>query len=116
MKIVKSFPSVDALIQDAPRLRAGDEIALSGVVYTARDAAHKLICAVLDAGEAPPFALQDAIIYYAGPTPAKPGEICGSFGPTTSSRMDAFAPFLYEKGVFATIGKGERGKMSGAPS
>jgi fumarate hydratase subunit beta len=59
-------------------------------------------------GENPPFDINNAVIYYAGPTPAKPGEVCGSFGPTTSARMDAFAPMLYDMGLFATIGKGER--------
>lgn len=105
---MRVFLSVSELISGSLSLRAGDEISLSGIVYTARDAAHKKIKALLDRGEEPPFVLKDAVIYYAGPTPAKPGEVCGSFGPTTSSRMDAFTPTLYEKGLFATIGKGER--------
>lgn len=100
--------SVSELIQGSPELKSGDEITLSGVVYTARDAAHKKIKALLDKGEPLPFDLRDAVIYYAGPTPEKPGNVCGSFGPTTSSRMDFFTPSLYGKGLFATIGKGER--------
>ncbi len=107
---MRAFLSVDELISASPSLKAGDEITLSGVVYTARDAAHKKIKDLLDRGEEPPFKLEDAVVYYAGPTPAKSGEVCGSFGPTTSSRMDAFAPSLYERGLFATIGKGERSR------
>jgi len=106
--MMKAFISVGELINAARSLKAGDEIALSGTVYTARDAAHKKIKAFLDSGEKLPFDLKDAVIYYAGPTPPKPGEICGSFGPTTSARMDAIAPLLYEKELFATVGKGER--------
>ncbi len=87
-------------------LCAGDEILLSGTAYTARDAAHKRIVA----SEIPPFPLEDAVIYYAGPTPTPPGAVCGSFGPTTSSRMDSFTPYLHSKGVVATIGKGDRAK------
>ncbi|NLN55687.1 MAG: TRZ/ATZ family protein [Clostridiales bacterium] len=105
---MKAFMTVGELIKNSPILKAGDEITLSGVVYTARDAAHKKMAEIIKKGEKPPFELQDAVIYYAGPTPPKPGEVCGSFGPTTSARMDGFAPLLYEKGVFATIGKGER--------
>ena len=69
------------------RLRAGDRVLLSGAVYTSRDAAHKRICALLDSGEELPFDLKDAAIYYAGPTPTKPGDVIGSCGPTTSSRI-----------------------------
>ncbi len=105
---MRAFSSVGELIRNAKTLSAGDEITLSGTVYTARDAAHKKIAAALNNGEKPPFDLRGSVIYYAGPTPAKPGEPCGSFGPTTSSRMDVFAPLLYDNGVFATIGKGER--------
>ncbi|MGN1095487.1 MAG: FumA C-terminus/TtdB family hydratase beta subunit, partial [Eubacteriales bacterium] len=94
--------------ETAKTLRAGQSILLSGTVYTARDAAHKKICALLENGEKTPFPLEDAVIYYAGPTPAPEGRPIGSCGPTTSSRMDAFAPILIEKGVAATIGKGNR--------
>ncbi len=91
-----------------PVVHAGDTISLSGVVYTARDAAHKRIKAMLEKGEALPFSLDGAFLYYAGPTPAPEGRVCGSFGPTTSCRMDAFAPELYRHGLKGTIGKGGR--------
>lgn len=76
----------------APRLHAGDRVLLSGRVYTSRDAAHKRIVAAMDAGEPLPYDLQDAVIYYAGPTPAPEGLAVGACGPTTSSRMDPYAP------------------------
>lgn len=90
------------------KLRAGDRVLLSGVVYTSRDAAHKRICALLDSGDKLPFELRDAAIYYAGPTPTKPGGVIGSCGPTTSSRMDVFAPRLLDSGLCCMIGKGGR--------
>lgn len=90
------------------KLRAGDRVLLSGVVYTSRDAAHKRICALLDSGDKLPFELRDAAIYYAGPTPTKPGGVIGSCGPTTSSRMDVFAPRLLDFGLCCMIGKGGR--------
>lgn len=90
------------------QLRAGDRVLLSGTVYTARDAAHKRIFALLDEGGAPPFPLDGAVIYYAGPTPAQQGLAVGSCGPTTSGRMDPFAPRLLDLGLRAMIGKGER--------
>ncbi len=89
-------------------LSAGDSVLLSGTVYTARDAAHKKIMQLLDAGEPLPFDLQDATIYYAGPTPETPTRPVGSFGPTTSGRMDPYAPRLLDKGLAAMIGKGPR--------
>ena len=89
-------------------LRAGDEVLLSGVIYTARDAAHKRIVALLEKNEPLPFALQDATVYYVGPSPTRPGGVCGSFGPTTSYRMDAYTPALLDQGLSAMIGKGER--------
>ena len=92
----------------AASLKAGDRIRLSGIVYTARDAAHKRIAQSLRNGEEPPFLLKGAAIYYAGPTPTPDGLAIGSCGPTTSSRMDGFAPGLYDLGVVATIGKGGR--------
>lgn len=92
----------------AKTLNAGDSVLLSGTVYTARDAAHKKICALIDNGEKIPFELEGAVIYYAGPTPAPEGRPIGSCGPTTSSRMDGFAPKLIDLGVAATIGKGNR--------
>lgn len=89
-------------------LKAGDEIKLSGVVYTARDAAHKKICAMIKNGDALPFSLLNCAIYYAGPTPTKEGMIIGSCGPTTSSRMDMFTPTLLDRGLKIMIGKGPR--------
>lgn len=98
----------DELSEKAGLLHAGDEVLLSGVVYTARDAAHKLLTEGLKNGDPLPFELKGAVIYYAGPTQTPKGQVCGSFGPTTSCRMDAFTPTLLEKGVAATIGKGGR--------
>lgn len=92
----------------AAQLRAGDRVIFSGTVYTARDAAHKRIFALLDQGKEPPFPLEGAVIYYAGPTPAQQGLAVGSCGPTTSGRMDPFAPRLLDLGLRAMIGKGER--------
>lgn len=89
-------------------LRAGDEVFLSGTVYTARDAAHKRIMTLIDEGKPLPFEIDGAVIYYAGPTPARPGTVIGSCGPTTSSRMDIFAPRLLDMGLCAMIGKGKR--------
>ncbi len=91
-----------------PTLRAGDEILLSGVVYTARDAAHKLLKKLIEDGGALPFPLSGAVIYYAGPTPPTADLCAGSFGPTTSSRMDPYMPLFLENGLAATIGKGNR--------
>lgn len=100
--------STDRLGEIAGNLRAGDRVLLNGTVYTARDAAHKRIFALLDAGEQLPFPLEGAVIYYAGPTPAPAGFAVGSCGPTTSSRMDKFTPRLLENGLRGMIGKGER--------
>lgn len=100
--------SLTELKQAFSILEVGDEILFSGTVYTARDAAHMRIMELIKQNKELPFELQGAIIYYAGATPAKNGMASGSCGPTTSSRMDAFAPFLYDMGVIATIGKGER--------
>ena len=90
------------------KLRAGDTVLLSGVIYTARDAAHKRLCECLDRGEELPIDVKDAAIYYAGPTPARPGQAIGACGPTTSYRMDAYAPRLLHLGLKAMIGKGKR--------
>lgn len=95
-------------IEERTSLRAGEMILLSGVIYTARDAAHKRLNELLDQGKELPLPLQDQIIYYVGPTPTPPGHIYGSAGPTTSMRMDAYAPRLYDLGLAATIGKGYR--------
>lgn len=90
------------------KLRLGDQVLLSGVIYTARDAAHKRIVETIAKGENPPFELADSIIYYVGPAPAKPGQVIGSAGPTTSYRMDPYAIILFEKNAKISIGKGDR--------
>ncbi|POY36618.1 fumarate hydratase [Solitalea longa] len=90
------------------KLKAGDMVYISGVVYTARDAAHKRMCELLDQGEPMPFDFTGAAIYYAGPCPAKPGRSIGSVGPTTSGRMDLYAPRLMKEGLKVMIGKGLR--------
>ena len=92
----------------ARTLKAGDIVELSGVIYTARDAAHKRLIERLEANEPLPFDLKDSIIYYVGPTPEKPGTVIGSAGPTTSYRMDAYAPTLLDLGLKGMIGKGPR--------
>jgi fumarate hydratase subunit beta len=94
--------------EDIKTLNAGDAVYLTGFIYTARDAAHKKIVGKLNNGEFPGFELKGATIYYAGPCPAKPGEIIGSAGPTTSGRMDRYAPLLLDNGLLGMIGKGER--------
>lgn len=88
-------------------LHAGDSVLLSGTIYTARDCAHKRLKEMLEKGEPLPFDLNGAFIYYAGPCPAKPGYASGSCGPTTSARMDAYAPLLLDEGLGGMIGKGE---------
>lgn len=98
----------DQIRSAASFLRAGDRVLLSGTVYTARDAAHKRLTDLLDSGQTLPFALRDAVIYYAGPTPPPPGHMIGSCGPTTSGRMDVYAPKLLDGGLAAMIGKGCR--------
>jgi fumarate hydratase subunit beta len=94
---------------DVRQLKAGDEVTIDGTVYTARDMAHKRLCETLDRGERLPVELQGAIIYFVGPTPARPGRVIGAAGPTTSARMDPFSPRLIAHGLRATIGKGYRG-------
>ncbi len=98
----------DQLPDVVSRLRAGDRVVLSGTIYTARDAAHKRLFALLDRGEELPFPLKGAVIYYAGPTPAQQGMAVGACGPTTSGRMDPYAPRLLDLGLTAMIGKGDR--------
>lgn len=93
---------------DISALSAGDMAYLSGTVYTARDAAHKRLVEMLDAGQALPFDLEGQAVYYAGPCPAKPGMVIGSVGPTTSGRMDAYSPRLIKQGLKTMIGKGLR--------
>lgn len=89
-------------------LKAGDMLYISGTIYTARDAAHKRMCEMLEAGEPMPFDFTGQVVYYAGPCPAKPGQPIGSVGPTTGGRMDAYSPTLIEKGLRVMIGKGSR--------
>jgi fumarate hydratase subunit beta len=91
-------------------LQAGDEVLISGVVYSARDMAHQRLCTLIDSGGELPVDLNGAVIYFVGPTPARPGKIIGSAGPTTSSRMDAFSPKLIAHGLRGMIGKGYRGE------
>lgn len=91
-----------------PELRTGDRVLLSGTVYTSRDAAHKRIFTQLDKNEPLPFPIDQAVIYYAGPTPAQQGMAVGSCGPTTAARMDIYTPRLLDLGLIAMIGKGER--------
>jgi fumarate hydratase subunit beta len=91
------------------RLKVGQEVTISGTIYTARDMAHKRLCEALDRGEELPMPLDGAVIYFVGPTPARPGAVIGSAGPTTSARVDPFSPRLIAHGLRAMIGKGYRG-------
>lgn len=91
-------------------LQAGDTVSITGYMYTGRDAAHKRLVELIDKGEELPIELKDQIIYYVGPAPAKPGYACGSAGPTTSYRMDAYAPALLDRGLKGMIGKGLRSR------
>ncbi|HSB07271.1 MAG TPA: Fe-S-containing hydro-lyase [Thermodesulfobacteriota bacterium] len=93
---------------DVEKLKSGDRVLINGVIYTGRDAAHKRLIDLLKSGKALPFDVNGQVIYYVGPTPAKPGQVFGSAGPTTSYRMDAYAPALMEKGLKGMIGKGMR--------
>ncbi|MDC7227221.1 MAG: Fe-S-containing hydro-lyase [Spirochaetales bacterium] len=91
------------------KLSAGDEVLITGYIYTARDVAHKRLCELIDTNKELPLDLSDSIIYFAGPSPAAPGRVIGAAGPTTSYRMDAFSPKLIEKaGITGMIGKGSR--------
>ncbi len=93
---------------DVLSLKAGDNVLISGIIYSARDAAHKKLIELMDQGKELPIDLKGQIIFYVGPTPAKPGQVIGSAGPTTSGRMDAYTPQMLEKGMKACIGKGLR--------
>ena len=95
--------------EEARKLRSGDSCLISGVIYTARDAAHKRLCELVAQGKELPLDIQDAVIYFVGPTPAKEGQAIGSAGPTTSYRMDAYSPTLIAQGQTGMIGKGKRG-------
>ncbi|HEB73467.1 MAG TPA: Fe-S-containing hydro-lyase [Nitrospirae bacterium] len=98
-------PLTDEMVEG---LNAGDQVSITGTVYTARDSAHKRLIALLDEGKELPFDMNGAVIYYVGPSPAKPGQIVGSAGPTTSYRMDAYSERLMEVGMKGMIGKGAR--------
>ena len=101
------LPLTDEILKD---LKAGDNLLLSGVIYVARDAAHKRMIEALDQGKPLPFDIKGATVYYMGPSPARPGRVIGSAGPTTSGRMDAYAPRLMAEGLKGMIGKGLRSK------
>ncbi len=94
--------------EDVRKLKAGDVVNLTGVIYTARDAAHKRLVELIEKGEELPFELEGSVIYFVGPTPPKPGEPIGSAGPTTSYRMDSYSPTLLKHGSRGMIGKGKR--------
>lgn len=102
--------NTNQLREYAQKLKAGDRVILSGTVYTSRDAAHKRISEAMENNQPLPYDLKDAVIYYAGPTPAPENLAVGSCGPTTSSRMDVYAPKFLDAGLVAMVGKGERSK------
>jgi fumarate hydratase subunit beta len=93
------------------QFRAGDEVFLNGTIYVARDAAHKRLLELIERGEEFPVNLKNEVVFYAGPTPPKPGQIIGSIAPTTASRMDPYTPAMYKYGVKGTIGKGPRSQQ-----
>ena len=95
--------------EDARKLKAGDSCLISGVIYTARDAAHKRLCELVAQGKELPMEIRDSVIYFVGPTPAREGQAIGSAGPTTSYRMDAYSPTLIAQGQTGMVGKGKRG-------
>lgn len=105
-RLVALRPPVEAA--DVHELQVGDRVRVSGVVYTARDAAHRRLAEFDEAGQAWPFPAEGAVLYYTGPTPARPGQVTGSAGPTTASRMDPYLRMTLEHGVRVTIGKGGR--------
>lgn len=106
-KIHITTPLTDEIISN---LKSGDEVLISGTIYTARDAAHKKLIDSINSGENLPFDIKNTIIYYVGPSPKKPGDVIGSAGPTTSYRMDAYTPTLLDLGLKGMIGKGSRNK------
>lgn len=106
MAITIRPPLTDEVLK---QLRAGDQVTITGTIYTARDAAHRRMVEALSQGKSLPMDIKGQIIYYVGPTPPKPGQVIGSAGPTTSMRMDPFTPALLEAGLKGAIGKGGRG-------
>jgi len=102
--------NIKAPLSDVEKLKAGDKVLINGILYTARDAAHKRFIESINQGKNLPFDIKGQIIYYVGPTPARPGMVIGSAGPTTSSRMDSYTPQLLEMGLKGMVGKGSRGK------
>lgn len=104
-QIKLTTPLTDEVVEN---LRIGQRVSLNGKIYTGRDAAHKKLVELIDQGKELPFDVKGQVIYYVGPSPAKPGKVIGSAGPTTSYRMDSYAPKLYALGLKATIGKGRR--------
>jgi len=98
-------------VEDVAALKVGQKVLLNGVIYTGRDAAHKRIVEAIEQGAEPPFDLEGQVIYYVGPAPAKPGRPIGSAGPTTSYRMDSYAPTLMRHGLRGSIGKGQRSQV-----
>lgn len=106
-KIHITTPLTDEIISN---LKSGDEVLISGTIYTARDAAHKKLVDSINSGDSLPFDIKNGIIYYVGPSPKKPGDVIGSAGPTTSYRMDAYTPTLLDLGLKGMIGKGSRNK------
>jgi len=105
-KIINT-PLTEEVLKD---LKAGDRVLLNGIIYTGRDAAHKRLAELIEKGQELPMDIKNQTIYYVGPCPAKPGQVIGSAGPTTSGRMDAYAPLLMEHGLKGMIGKGLRSK------
>ncbi|HBC30244.1 MAG TPA: Fe-S-containing hydro-lyase [Clostridiales bacterium] len=108
MNKIINTPLTDEVIND---LKAGDRVLLNGIIYTGRDAAHKRLVELIENGEELPMDIKNQTIYYVGPCPAKPGQVIGSAGPTTSGRMDAYAPLLMEHGLKGMIGKGIRAQQ-----
>lgn len=106
-KIINT-PLTDDIVNE---LNAGDRVLLNGIIYTGRDAAHKRLAELINKGEEIPMDIRNQVIYYVGPCPAKPGKVIGSAGPTTSGRMDAYAPLLLDKGLKGMIGKGIRNQQ-----
>lgn len=104
------YLNTNEIKEKARALSAGDTVYLSGTVYTSRDAAHKRIMSAIESGEALPYPIDGAVVYYAGPTPTPPALAIGSCGPTTSGRMDVYAPTLLDMGLAAMVGKGPRTK------